>query len=154
MFTKKLAGICAVAFMMLSLSAVQANQWNKKTVLNFDQPVQVPGALLAPGTYVFKLADTLASRDVVQIFNKNQTKLVMTIIAIPDRRLETDDKTVLEFWETPEGNPVALRSWFYPGDNRGFEFPYPKNQARLISKRVHKEVPVLERAEADLKDIR
>ena len=65
-----------------------------------------------------------------------------------------DDKTVLEFWETPEGNPVALRSWFYPGDNRGFEFPYPKNQARLISKRVHKEVPVLERAEADLKDIR
>ena len=28
------------------------------------------------------------------------------------------------FWETPAGEPRALRAWFYPGDNFGQEFPY------------------------------
>ncbi len=28
--------------------------------------------------------------------------------------------------ERPAGGPEAVKSWFYPGDNYGFEFVYPK----------------------------
>ena len=37
------------------------------------------------------------------------------------------------FWETPPGQPKALRAWFYPGDNFGQEFAYPKSAAVQIA---------------------
>jgi hypothetical protein len=35
--------------------------------------------------------------------------------------------TVFTFWETPPGTARALKDWYWPGDNFGQEFPYPKN---------------------------
>ncbi len=148
---KILTGFAVIAVMLVSLSAIRADEWDKKTILTINQPIRIPGAVLAPGTYVFKLADLSSDRDVVQVFNERQNHLIATIFAIPDRRVERTDKTELEFWETPTGSPIALRSWFYPGDYRGFEFPYPKRQAESISARVYRSVPVLERAEVNVK---
>ena len=53
-----------------------------------------------------------------------------TILAIPNYRLQPTGKTVFTFWETPPGQPKALRAWFYPGDNFGQEFAYPKIRCR------------------------
>ena len=53
----------------MSAAAVHADEWNKKTVLTFSQPVEIPGHVLPAGTYMFKLADTLGDRHIVQVFN-------------------------------------------------------------------------------------
>ena len=56
----------AMLFGFLSPSAV-ASAWNKKTVVTFDNPVEIPGVVLVPGTYVFNLEHTRSDRDVVQV---------------------------------------------------------------------------------------
>jgi hypothetical protein len=111
----------------------QADQWDKKTILTVDQPVQVQDTVLQPGQYVFKLQDTNADRHVVQIFNGDQTQIINTILAVPNYRLQPTGESRFAFWETPPGTAKALRAWFYPGDNFGQEFRYPKQLAMLTT---------------------
>lgn len=108
-----------------------ADQWDKKTILTVHEPIQVRDRLLDPGTYVFKLLDSSSDRHVVQIFNRDQSHIIDTIMAIPNYRLKPTGKSQFTFWETPQGSAKAMRAWFYPGDNFGQEFPYPKHLATL-----------------------
>jgi hypothetical protein len=104
--------------------AARADEWNKETTLTFSAPVEVPGRVLPAGKYVFKLADSDSDRNIVQIFNADQTRLITTILGIPDYRLEPTGKTDVTFEERSAGAPEAIHSWFYPGDNAGVDFIY------------------------------
>jgi hypothetical protein len=111
----------------------QADQWDKRTVLTVDQPIQVRDTYLEPGTYVFKLANSSADRHIVQIFNADESHIINTVLAIPNYRLEPTGRSRFMFWETPPGTARALRAWFYPGDNFGQEFQYPKEPRQLAA---------------------
>lgn len=132
------AVIFCLSLIVLGLpTSAQADEWNKKTTVTFKQPVEVPGAgaqVLPPGTYVFKLVDSLSSRHIVRIFSQDETHIYTTILAIPNYRLRTTDKTVMTFRERAAGQPEAIRAWFYPGDNFGQEFVYPKSRAVELAK--------------------
>jgi hypothetical protein len=127
--------LCGIAVSAAAFRA-QADQWDKLTILAIDQPIQVQNTLLEPGRYVFKLADSPANRHIVQIFNADQTHIVDTILAIPNYRLQPTDDSRFLFWETPPGSVKALRAWFYPGDNFGQEFQYPKSVAVQLASNV------------------
>src|ERR1700691_4825650 len=116
----------ALALGLATISA-QADEWNKKTVLTIDQPMQVYDTYLEPGQYVFKLLDSQSDRHIVQIFNADQTHLITTILAVPDYRVQVTSKSRFTMWETPSGYVSALKEWYYPGDNFGQEFRYPKS---------------------------
>jgi hypothetical protein len=88
-----------------------------------------------------KLMDSQTNRHIVQIFNADESHIITTILAIPNYRLRLTGKTAFSFWETPPGQPQALRAWFYPGDNFGQEFAYPKNQATTIAAFTKTAVP-------------
>lgn len=85
--------------------------------------------------------DSLSDRHIVQISNKEETKVYATVLAIPNYRLQATDKTVMTFRERAAGEPEALRAWFYPGRNWGEEFVYPKSKAVAIAKATN--TPVL-----------
>jgi len=127
----KRIGVSTVALTGIGISAsfiasrAQADEWDKMTLLTVDQPVQVSNTYLEPGTYMFKLANS--DRHIVQIFTKDRSHLINTIIAIPSYRLELTDGSQFSFWETPPGTAKALRTWYYPGDHFGQEFRYPTN---------------------------
>jgi hypothetical protein len=131
-------GLLAVAALAPN---ARADEWNKKTIITVNETIQVPNKVLPPGTYVMKLMDSPSNRHIVQIFDKNEQHLETTILAIPNYRLEPTGKTQLQFWETPPGQPKALRAWFYPGDNFGQEFAYPKSEAMQIASTTHQQVP-------------
>lgn len=118
-----------------------ADEWNKKTIITVNEPLAIPGMVLQPGKYVMKLADTQADRHIVQVFNEDESKILDTIVAIPNYRLEPTDKTQFGFWEMPSGQPHALKAWFYPGDNFGQEFAYPKEIATNIAQTNNQNVP-------------
>jgi hypothetical protein len=122
--------------------SAQSGVWDKKTIVKFPQAVEVPGAKLEAGTYVMKLHNSSSSRHIVEFWNERQDHLYSMAFAIPAQRLEPSDKTVLTFYEMPAGQPEALKTWFYPGDNVGQEFAYPKNQAAKISAVTDEQVPV------------
>jgi hypothetical protein len=113
--------------------AARADEWNKETILQFSAPVEVPGRVLPAGKYVFKLADSNSNRDIVQIFNGNQSRLITTILGIPDYRLEPTAKTDITFEERSAGAPEAIHTWFYPGDNSGVEFVYKSQPVRMAA---------------------
>jgi hypothetical protein len=125
----------------------KADTWNRKTVITFSGPVEIPmvhlkgWGVLPAGTYVFKILDSQSNRHIVQIFNKDQTEVYATILAIPNYRLTATDKTVITFRERPAGQPEALRAWFYPGRQWGEEFVYPKAKAIELAKTTN--MPVL-----------
>ncbi len=118
------------------VTPTMADEWNKETKLEFSAPVEVPGKVLTAGKYVFKIADSESNRNIVEIFsedaNGNQ-KLVTTILAIPEYREETPDKPVVQFEERSSGSPEAIHSWFYPGENTGWAFVYPKTEQSQMS---------------------
>src|SRR5580704_12219615 len=129
------AVFCAALIGTALSPSVKADDWNRKTVVTFNEPVETPGvhikgwAVLPAGTYVFKILDSASDRHIVQIFSKDELTIYATILAIPNYRLQATDKTVMTFRERPAGQPEALRAWFYPGHNWGEEFVYPKTKA-------------------------
>ena len=140
--------ICCIAIFGAMLSTpARADEWNRKTIVTFSAPVEIPGVhlvgwgVLPAGTYVFKIMDSLSNRHIVQISNKEETKVYATILAIPNYRLKATDKTVMTFRERAAGEPEALRAWFYPGRNWGEEFVYPKSKAIAIARATN--TPVL-----------
>jgi hypothetical protein len=135
-FTLSLLGV-------ISASAVRADEWDKKTILTFSQPVEIPGQVLPAGTYTFKLADSLTDRHIVQIFTADGSQIIATVMAIPDYRLTATDQTVIKFGEVPRGSPEAIRAWFYPGNTTGYEFVYPKSRATQLAKAANAVVPAV-----------
>ena len=116
--------MCAAAFSAMCVVAASADTWDKKTIVTFSHSVEIPGQVLPAGTYVFKLASSMSDRHIVQIWNEDENQILATSQAIPSHRFDTPDRTILEFDERLGASPMALRSWFYPGDNTGQEFVY------------------------------
>jgi hypothetical protein len=127
--------------LMTMVPSANADQWNKRTILTVNEPIQVPGKVLQPGKYVMRLMDSPSNRHIVQIFNEREDQLQTTILAIPNYRLQPTGNTEFQWWETPAGQPRAMRAWFYPGDNFGQEFAYPKNEAVQIAASTNTNVP-------------
>jgi hypothetical protein len=128
----------------------RADEWNKKTVMTFSQPVEIPGQVLPAGTYMFKLANSQSDRHIVQIFNASGSHIIATVLAINDYRLAPTGRTVVKFAERSGDNPEALKAWFYPGDNFGQEFVYPKQRAVQLATASNLPVPALSGDEPDL----
>ncbi|MCU1338577.1 MAG: hypothetical protein JWO19_4158 [Bryobacterales bacterium] len=147
-FFKAAPAVLGLAFLGATFSPIaRADDYDKKTTITFSGPVEIPPVyitgmrVLPAGTYVFKLLNSSSNRHIVQIFNKEQTKIYATILAIPNYRLVPKDKTVMTFNEGVRGAPEAIRAWFYPGANWGEEFVYPKTKAIELAKITN--IPVL-----------
>ena len=128
---------CLSLVALTFLPSAKASEWNRKTIVTFSAPVEVPGVgaqTLPAGTYVFKILDSASDRHIVQIFNEAEDHVFTTILAIPNFRLKATDKTVMTFGERAAGQPEAIRAWFYPGRQWGEEFVYPKFRAVELAK--------------------
>jgi LPXTG-motif cell wall-anchored protein len=118
----------AVPLLLTFGALAHADEWDKQTTVTINQPMEVPGAVLPAGTYVFRIANSPSDRHIVQVFNTKMNHLYTTVLAINNYRLEPTGKTVFTFYETPAGMPPAVRAWFYPGDLYGQEFIYGKKR--------------------------
>jgi len=132
--------LCAAVLTIAFVPAARPDDWNKKTVVTTNVPIEVPGKALPAGTYVFKLLDSPSNRNIVQIFDKDEKHLLATVLTVPDYRLEPADKPLLQFEERPSGTPEALKAWFYPGENYGREFVYPHQRAVQLAKQTQQNV--------------
>lgn len=140
---KKWIAMACVGTFAMFLPQAKADTWNERTIFTFSGPVEIPGQVLPAGTYVFKLLDSTANRDIVQVFNKNENHLYGTFLAIPDYHLTPRGKTILTFEERAAGAPEAIKAWFYPGMNYGHEFVYPKEKALALAEENNEPVPAM-----------
>jgi hypothetical protein len=140
----------ALAIVLASFAVVSlhGDTWNKKTKVTFSGPIQIPAPhgsdkvmTLPGGTYVFRLLDSSSQRHIVQVTNPRGDHVYSTILAIPDYRVNASSKTTMYFSERKAGAAVPLKSWFYPGDNFGHRFVYPKAQAVQVAAAINQPVP-------------
>jgi len=128
----------AVLFLAMALSSAfqepYSTGWNKKSTLSTDKPVEFPGIVLEPGTYIVRLKESTEARSTVEILNKDETQILAVVLSIPDHEQRPDDNAEFVFFNGPEGGPQPVRTWFYSGDLIGLEFVYPKARAKEIAK--------------------
>ena len=115
-----------IAFTLIFELPAHANDENQMTKLTFSKSVQVPGRILPAGTYQFVLAKNEANRNIVEIFNADGNELYATIQTISAERGRKAYGTSVTLAQRPNGQPEALVTWFYPGNDIGHEFVYSK----------------------------
>jgi hypothetical protein len=144
-----LLGMGALALLGLAAlhPTLKADEYDRKTVISISQPLEVPGVVLPPGTYVMKLLNSSSNRHIVQFMNERQNRQMALTFAVPAERIRPAEKTLLTMYEGAQGSPQALRTWYYPGDTVGQEFLYPHKQAVRISERDNVKVPEIESTE-------
>src|ERR1700688_926901 len=134
--TNYLPVLAALATSLMSspfIPSLNAGEVDKKTIITISHPVAVEGTILPAGQYVLKLQEDQSSRDIVHIYDADGRRLIATVLAIHAYRLQPTGDTEFEFYDSPAGQPTALHTWFYPGDNSGFEFRQPKKAAIPVS---------------------
>jgi hypothetical protein len=146
------AGCLLLVVAFVAPVSTHGDEWNLMTRFTVNQPFEVPGMVLQPNTpYVIRLYDSPSTRNVVQIYNGDQTHMLTMFMAVSDERAEPADKTLFTFIETQPGFPVPIKEWFYPGRLNGLEFIYPKEQAQNIAQ--HAREPVLAASNGNLHDL-
>jgi hypothetical protein len=108
MFKKIAMTLCCV--LLFAVVFAKGDTWDKRTVITFSQPVEMPGFVLPAGTYVFKLVDSRANRHIIRVFSADERHVYGTILAIPNNRLTPTGDTVTRFAERPRNKPDG-RGW-------------------------------------------
>jgi len=123
----------------------RASTYNQMTELTFSGPVEIPGRILAAGTYWFVLQNDDSDRDIVRILNSDRSQLEATLLTEPTDRGRETWRTEVKFVERRDGEPEALLKWFYPGQLTGHEFIYSTRHEKEFArdaKRVELASPI------------
>jgi hypothetical protein len=145
MFRKALMTSACAAAMLLTISAApalaQGGPMDSRTEFTFNQPIELPGVTLPPGTYIFRFVDATTGRKVMQVQAKDaSSKTYGMFLTISAQRPKPSDDAELRFLETPAGQPAAVKTWWYPGNTIGREFIYPKSQALRLARATNSTV--------------
>src|SRR5688572_23795155 len=125
---------CAVVLLACVIATPSnAQTLDKRTLFTFSGPVSMPGVTLPAGKYLFRLANPDSGRNVVQVLNAEGTKPYGMFFAMRAERFDPASTPEVRFMETAAGTPAAIKTWWYPGERTGYEFIYPKEQARRLA---------------------
>jgi len=126
----------AAAALVSCTAAVASAQTpaDHRSYFTFTGTVEVPGATLPAGKYMFRLPSPDTSHSVVQVVSADGKKVYSTFFTMSAQRPEAVGDPEIRFMETPAGAPRAIRTWWFAGDRTGGEFVYPKAQAQRLAK--------------------
>ena len=145
----KIMRVASAIVMCLAIAqSVEAQTGRRQTKVRFSAPIEIPNPstksgvmTLPPGEYIFAMVDTGTSHHVVRVTDPTGKTVHSQVLTMPDYRLNATSKTVMYLGERPAGQPLAIKSWFYPGDSMGERFIYPKARAQALAAEVKQPVP-------------
>jgi hypothetical protein len=131
---KTIRRACGLGVAAVLVAAVaHAQPADKRTIFTFSRAITLPGVTLPAGKYIFRLADDETSRKVIQIANTDGKAYAM-LLTIPEERRDPAKDAEVSFLETAARTPSAVKAWWYPGERTGYEFIYPRAQARQLAR--------------------
>jgi len=140
-----IAKMSAIIFSLILACAVflpraRADQWNQMTRVTFNEPVEIPGAVLPAGTYWFVLVNNISDRDIVRIYSGDWSKLDAELQTVPAYRRQITNDTEVKFVERTPQKPPALLKWFFPGNTVGHEFIYSSRHEKEFARDAKQDV--------------
>ena len=130
----------AATLAVLAPGTVSAQPSDKRTFFTFSGNVEMPGVALPAGRYEFRIANPDSSRNVIQVRSGDGKKTFGLFQTHSAQRVTAADEAEVRFLEAGAGAPPAIKTWWYPGERTGYEFVYPKTQARRIAQRTRQPV--------------
>jgi len=141
MRVKWLGVVYAAATLAVIVPATASAQpADKRTFFTFSGNVDMPGVALPAGQYEFRIANPDSSRNVIQVRSRDGKKNFGLFLTHQAERVTASDDAEVRFLEAGAGAPPAIKTWWYPGERIGYEFVYPKAQARRLAQRTRQPV--------------
>jgi hypothetical protein len=111
-----------VAMVIVAPQSLRAQGLTVGSIARFDQAVEIPGQVLPAGTYAF----VERGSSVVEIWDKDQIKLIATLLTNEAVQPTFAERHEFEFEKSESGKPLELKSWFFDSGSLGHEFIYQK----------------------------
>lgn len=138
-------GLAALIVVVCAIAGASA----RKTKLTFSQPVLVPGATLAAGTYFFQ-APNMNNRTLVRITDESG-KFVTQFMGVADYTRKPNHDIIT--FGNQECKPTAIKAWFYPGSRTAVRFVYKQEQATQIAASCNEPVPEMHESATDVSQL-
>lgn len=129
---RRACGLAVAAALVAGVAYAQPS--DKRTYFTFSRPITLPGVTLPAGKYMFRLADDTTTRKVIQVMNAEGTKPYAMLLTINNERRDPPKDAEVAFLETAPKTASAVKAWWYPGERIGYEFIYPRKQARELAR--------------------
>ena len=98
-------------------------------VLSFSTPIEIPGARLPAGPYIFRLV----GERLVQVQSVTRSKVYATFFTIPSYGTGDESRERIKFALTGEDGPPRIVAWYLPWST-GHEFLYPKPKRKPVER--------------------
>ena len=132
-----------VCLMMASVAgpAVRADDPAQQATVTIQSPEQVPGSVLPAGTYMFRKTGAQSGWVIVQIYSKDGSALVTTILAYPNAKVASNGQNFVVYPANGLGSIPAMEGIVFTGDSTVEQFAYPKSAADQIGAANHIRIP-------------
>jgi hypothetical protein len=98
-------------------------------VLSFSTPVEIPGARLPAGPYIFRFV----GERIVQVQSVTRSKVYATFFTIPSYGNGDESRERVKFALTGEDALPRIVAWYLPWST-GHEFLYPKPKRKPVER--------------------
>src|ERR1700678_3580426 len=88
---------CLGGASLMGASVTRADDSVKQMTVTIQAPEQVPGSVLPAGTYMFKQTGAQSGWAIVQIYNRDGSALVTTILAYPNPKVASNGQNVIVY---------------------------------------------------------
>ena len=117
--------LCGAVLWALAGMSGSAATFKKTTYLKFSGAVALPGVTLSAGEYVFELVNPDTARNVVQVRNRERSKVYLTAITVPVHRpAAAGSAAAVTLGEAQRGSAPPIKAWFPEGETTGYAFIY------------------------------
>ena len=128
--SRRPALLAAVFAGILVAASVQAGDARRHTNhISFAMPVGLPGVTLAPGTYIFELADSDFSGNIVRVWNRDRSSVFFAGFTHRQPRPSNwPARRPVSLGEAPSGTVPPILVWYPLGESDGYGFTYTERR--------------------------
>jgi hypothetical protein len=132
---------CFAAVMVALMPAVKAEDVSWPTAVYFAGPVQIGSDVFPAGSYIIQRCPNEVTTRLMKIYSVDRGRWEGLIMGVSASRAGDLRDSVVTYEKRGEGEPDALRYWFFASWNVGMEFPSPyskfpqaaKNGSNLVT---------------------
>jgi hypothetical protein len=125
-------GFCALALIFVTYRPAIANAQGEDNIkVHFDQAVGLPGHLLMPGEYIFRVLNPGTSLNTIQVTKKGDSTPIGFFQVIPTQRNEPGE-TVVKLTAADSSGIRRVDGWYLAGSSNGHEFTYSPSDIKKV----------------------
>ncbi len=132
---KRLLASLSLLAIVFTMSAFAENT----AVMNVhvEKAVAIPGKVLLPGNYIFRLQDSGSGQNIVAITSADSDKTYGFVQVFTARRNSYNGASIQETAADATGL-TRIDSWYFPGQQSGYRFIYSKGDLRKLETAAQK----------------